>query len=438
MAELVNADEFMELAKVARTASSANEAVSDFDLLASPQPEGGGPFGGRDSALTKLAGYLRAHGWSFAMGVDYALSWNQRWCDPPLEEHDVRQKFATWWAQWAMPDWKDLTPEGFQPKTIEREVLSVADLYEMEDQIGPIDFIIQNGIAKKKLHLLSGPPGMYKSWLAMFMGHSLTTGSPFLGRFVVPQGKCLWIDQEMGAQTMLARLKLIGFEAGQPFYMAIEQALRIDNPADVKWISDYCTENDIHMVVMDSMRRMHRKKSNDNDDVGLLIEPLRAIANSGPAVLLIAHDRKRPSGGESDVEGDATAGAGDQTAQVDMVFGLRRSGTRDYTLSCRKPRLCDADDALTVTFTMQKSQDGQRVWLEEVNATAREEEQRGRQNDLILANLIHGAANMDQLDKIAHWQKGTAKRVCDRLLEDGKIEPSTNQGRGKWVKLAGR
>jgi hypothetical protein len=55
-------------------------------------PEGGGPYGGRDNALTAYIGYLRSTGIDYDSAYPAAVAWNLQWCDPPMEEADVAVK----------------------------------------------------------------------------------------------------------------------------------------------------------------------------------------------------------------------------------------------------------------------------------------------------------------------------------------------------------
>ena len=65
-------------------------------------PEGGGPYGGRDNAVTALVGYLRERQFHYDLAVEYAQDWNLKHCDPPLPAHEVEDKVSRAWAEWSL------------------------------------------------------------------------------------------------------------------------------------------------------------------------------------------------------------------------------------------------------------------------------------------------------------------------------------------------
>ena len=83
----------------------------DWTKLWQPHPEGGGPFGGRDTALTKLVGFFRAKSYPYEGALEMAHMWNERFCDPPLGGAEVHDKVGRAWARWAEGGHDDLTPE---------------------------------------------------------------------------------------------------------------------------------------------------------------------------------------------------------------------------------------------------------------------------------------------------------------------------------------
>jgi len=74
-------------------------------------PEGGGPYGGRDNALTACVGYYRSTRLDINFAIAGILDWNRTYCDPPMEEHEVREKAGRAWADWKDSDLPPLTPE---------------------------------------------------------------------------------------------------------------------------------------------------------------------------------------------------------------------------------------------------------------------------------------------------------------------------------------
>ena len=71
----------------------------EWNDLFERHPEGGGPFGGRDNAATKLLGFLRAKRVPFDAAVAFAEWWNQTYLDPPMSAGDIRDKIQRGWVR---------------------------------------------------------------------------------------------------------------------------------------------------------------------------------------------------------------------------------------------------------------------------------------------------------------------------------------------------
>jgi hypothetical protein len=133
-------------------------------------PEGGGPYGGRDNALTACVGYYR----STRLVIDFAiagiLDWNRTYCDPPIEEHEVREKAARAWADWKDSDLPPLTPAMLRAeldKPIEEEDpiewMTWADIKAKVAELGPLRWIVPDMIMNRGLTFISATSGGGKS-----------------------------------------------------------------------------------------------------------------------------------------------------------------------------------------------------------------------------------------------------------------------------------
>ena len=99
-------------AKPERKERQPGEPSGDGTLakLYQRHPEGGGPYGGRDNALTAYIGYLRSTGIDYDSAYPAAVAWNLQWCDPPMDEADVAVKAGRAWSDWPESDREPLTP----------------------------------------------------------------------------------------------------------------------------------------------------------------------------------------------------------------------------------------------------------------------------------------------------------------------------------------
>lgn len=230
------------------------------------------------------------------------------------------------------------------------------ELYANADKAGEIQWIVPNGIALGYVHLLSAPPKSGKTWFGLTLARSVCRGEAWAGAEGVQQGAVLWIDEEMGQPLLARRLRQLEFKPELPFYTLSLAGFRLDQGGDVAKVMQEAKERNAALIVVDSLRRVHKLKENDNDEIKLLMPMLKALASTGAAVVVLHHDRKR-SQNEGGDEQERSSGALDLIALVDMVYGMSRN-RNTYTLKCRSARLVGEEQATSIAFKLIDREDG--------------------------------------------------------------------------------
>lgn len=155
------------------------------------------------------------------------------------------------------------------------------------------EFLVER-LLPKGLSILAGPSKCGKSWLALFLAHSIALGEPVWGRCTV-QGDVLYLALEDTAERLQGRLHTITDKpAGN-----LELGVVADNIGDglseqiVAHIQKYPNTK---LVIIDTLQKVRRKSgnnalqyANDYDD----LSKVKEIADSlSIAILLIHHTRK--------------------------------------------------------------------------------------------------------------------------------------------------
>jgi KaiC/GvpD/RAD55 family RecA-like ATPase len=217
-----------------------------------------------------------------------------------------------------------------------------------------VRWVLPNGIARGFVHLISAPPKSGKTWFALTLARAVCAGTDWAGVSGVEQGSVLWVDEEMGAVLLTRRLRKLEFTEDLPFHTLTMNGFRLDDPRDVEAVVREAKTHSATLIVIDSFRRVHRKQENDNSEMKLLMTPLKELAATGAAVVVLHHDRKRTNFDTSEQE--MSSGALDVIAQVDMVFGMKRD--RDtFTMTCRSARLVGEGQAPVVSFRLEDVND---------------------------------------------------------------------------------
>lgn len=306
-------------------------------------PEGGGPYGGRDNALTACIGYYRSTRLDYNFAIAGIQHWNRTYCDPPMEEYEVLEKAGRAWADWKDSDLPPLTPAMLRAeleKPIEDddpiEWMTWEDIKAKVAELGPLRWIVPDMIMKRGLHFISATSGGGKSWAALDLLRATMAGGIWLGSIECEKANVMYIDEEMGCQVFLDRADQLGIPQKNIIY-ADHQRIKLDNPKYLHSILRKIEELQIDIVIVDTLVRVHGLDENSNTEMSRLYGYFCEMKNLGAAVVVLHHNRK--SGSESGIGHEQMRGAGDIVSQADTVFSIsHKLETDTYTLVTTKNR----------------------------------------------------------------------------------------------------
>lgn len=186
---------------------------------------------------------------------------------------------------------------------------------------------------KKFVYLISGDQGDFKSILTLHTCRCVVSAQYNLfGKYkVVERGPAIMFDEETPQSIMEERLQGFGLkDPDLPFYLCHFSGLQVD---DDQWIEEVLRKVDeVHPVFVgfDSFIDFHTKDENSPMQMQQVMKRIRKIANTGPAVWLIAHNSK---------EAKLTRGTTAIPAAVDMEFFTKVNTKKEVTLEVRKNRV---------------------------------------------------------------------------------------------------
>ena len=204
--------------------------------LYTKHPEGGGPYGGRDNALTAYIGYLRSTGIDYDSAYPAAVAWNLQWCDPPMDEADVAFKAGRAWSDWPESDREPLTPAMLreqlaakvQPKR-KLEFLNWQAFCDLAAQADDAQWLVENLITRGGMHFITAPPGGGKSWIAVDLVRACNDGSNWMGCLPVTKCNILYINEEMGIGRFFQRFFKLSPGACENVHIMQKQMVKLDN-----------------------------------------------------------------------------------------------------------------------------------------------------------------------------------------------------------------
>jgi hypothetical protein len=180
-------------------------------------------------------------------------------------------------------------------------------------------------------------------------------GDKWLNEFDIPQTKVLYIDEEMGVQKVLQRLRKLGMRSAEGMGYLNRVGIRLDNVLDVERIVKHCQSQGIGLVLIDSLVRVHGLDENDNSQMRRLYDSFKKLLDVGITVLIAHHNRK--GGTDSTVKHEGMRGAAEIVAAADMAFSVEKQANGLYRMYVTKGRLISDEDAIDVTFEI-RDEDG--------------------------------------------------------------------------------
>ena len=334
-------------------------------------PEGGGPYGGRDNALTAYMGYLRSTGIDYDSAYPAAVAWNLRWCDPPIPEHEVAEKAGRAWSDWPESDREPLTPAMLREQ-LAQKVEPEAELeiwnwwrFKEEGQNCPEqDWIAQDMIIHKGLHFIAAASGSGKSWLGIDLAIACASGRPWCNFIETNPAKVLYINEEINLKQFWGRFCMMHPNDIPNLHIIQKQNTKLDKSYHVDALVKYIKQHEIQLVVVDTFVRVHSMDENDNGAVAKLYDRFQELIDAGAAVVALHHNKKLAPGVA--ITQDTMRGASDLAAQADMVLSINHDiEAKTYDVRTVKHRHIGEDDWVHFVYRLNTDEPGT-IALEQV------------------------------------------------------------------------
>jgi hypothetical protein len=187
------------------------------------------------------------------------------------------------------------------PILVPRQLLNIESWDDIEDE--PVEWLIDNVLPKKAFAALYGPPGSYKSFVALDIAEAVATGRAWMGREVQAAGAVLYICGE-GFGGIGARIKACKMhnrtQAGAEIYV-IRAAINLRSSAEdfdllVASIKDLVEKTGVQfeLVQIDTLARAFGGgNENNSEDMGAFIHNAGRIQRMlGCAMMVLHHSGK--------------------------------------------------------------------------------------------------------------------------------------------------
>lgn len=197
-----------------------------------------------------------------------------------------------------------------------------------------LEWLIENIWTDKSRGLIAGNPGVGKTWLALDMLLSVASGQLCLGRYPVKQGAVLLMEEEASEMNLSRRLhclaKARGLESSALANVHVATRSFAKIPRDQVQLGHFLLENNIVLVVFDSLRRFHGAEENSSSEMQEVLDSFgRLNAVCGTSIALIHHLAKASDTHHSKPLFERLRGSSDLWAWRDCILGVE--GEEDAT-----------------------------------------------------------------------------------------------------------
>lgn len=209
--------------------------------------------------------------------------------------------------------------------------LSVLDILNFQKSE---KFLIKDMIYPNTVNCITSPPSGFKSIISMYMAICVSQGKPFFG-YETQKGPVLIIDNENNHSIIKSRYEALikGLKLNKE-EIDIRYLLRegkMDDNTFVANVMNYVKENNIKLVIIDTLLRSHSLEENSSKDMNFLYDQFCRLLINDAAVFFLHHTSKD----------GRYRGSSDILGQVDSMFELEREkdGSSKFRLTNTKNRM---------------------------------------------------------------------------------------------------
>jgi len=238
-------------------------------------------------------------------------------------------------------------PEVFNPVA---QLLNIEPWDTIKDE--PVEWIIQNVLPARAFSILVGPPGSYKSFVALDIAEAIATGRTWMGNQVSSPGAVLYIAGEgfggLGARIMSTKINHNTKDGAEIF--VIRHQLNLRSSSDdfnilMESIDDLIqrTGIDLRLIMIDTLARSFGGgNENDSSDMGAWIHNCGRMQRKLDCALMAMHHSGK----------DIMKGARGHSSLLGAV---------DTQLELQKLQMDEPKDGVAGrgVITLSKSKDGQ-------------------------------------------------------------------------------
>ncbi|MBD3362104.1 AAA family ATPase [Candidatus Dojkabacteria bacterium] len=282
----------------------------------------------------------------------------------------------------------------------------------MNDSDSDMKYLVEGMIFEKTINLISGHSGVGKSLFTQLLAGCLSLGSDFLDKYLCKKSNVAFLDRENEDPVLKERYKKIDSDKDSIFYLDLETEFKGEA---VNELEQFIQQNDIDVLIIDTMVRFQRGDENNSKDVASFFAILRKLLKSLKSIFLIHHLRK---GNPDEKAGNMSArGSSDIPASVDSHFLIEQTKNADFlTIRNVKNRL--VKEFSDVTFKIVSDEDELRFEFQGTAFDFKEHKLTKTKRLILEAIELHNEAGFDQIVEYVKDGGGYSCTNIRKIIKD--------------------
>lgn len=161
-------------------------------------------------------------------------------------------------------------------------------------------YIIKPFFEEGGLNMVSAPPNTWKSWLLFFLTRHIVTGEMVWDKFRVQKCKVMIVNEEDSCRLIQDRFNLLSIEdESLEIYFHIMEGIKMNEETTDNLIAEL-KENNIKVIIFDSLRALHNLDENDSKQMQGLMDLFKKFNREDITVIFTHHHRKKAFGEKND------------------------------------------------------------------------------------------------------------------------------------------
>lgn len=143
------------------------------------------------------------------------------------------------------------------------------------------------------LNMVSAPPNTWKSWLLFFFAAEIAKGGYIWNKFSTEKSKVMFVNEEDTCRSIQERFNILGItDTNLDMYFHVMEGIKITQES-IDVLVKEVKENDIKVVILDSLRAIHDANENDSQEMQRIMDLLKQISKLEVTVIFTHHHRKK-------------------------------------------------------------------------------------------------------------------------------------------------